>query len=223
MKPGPSLSQKLGPAGINLGLVISKINEATSEFKGMKVPVELNVDIKTKTFKVNVASPPVAALLKKELKIEKASGDHKNNTVGNASIEQIISVAKLKHQNMLAKDLKAAVKSVIGTCISLGILVENKSGKEIIKEINKGRYDDEIKQTKTSTPPEKLKELNEYLEKIKDQQEKAKQAKLAAETVATESTESTATEEKIDTKTEKTEEKKEEKKEEKSKGKASKK
>ncbi|MEK6881836.1 MAG: 50S ribosomal protein L11 [Nanoarchaeota archaeon] len=195
MKPGPALSQKLGPAGINLGMVISKVNEATSEFKGMKVPVELDVDIKTKTFKVHVASPPVSALLKKELNLEKASGDHKNNVVGNASIEQIISIAKMKHPNMLAKDLKGAVKSVTGTCVSLGILVENMNAKDAVKEIDKGKYDPEIKSGKTETSQEKLKELNYYLNNIKEQQEKAKQAKLAAEAAAaatTETTEATA-------------------------------
>ena len=39
MKPGPALSQKLGPAGINIGQVIQKVNEATKNFKGLKVPV----------------------------------------------------------------------------------------------------------------------------------------------------------------------------------------
>ncbi len=186
MKPGPALSQKLGPAGINMGQVLSKVNEATSEFKGMKVPVELDVDAKTKTFKVHVSSPPVSALLKKELKLEKASGDHKNNTVANASIEQIISVAKMKHSNMLSKDLKSAVKSVVGTCVSLGILIENMPAKEAVREIAKGKYDSEIKAGKTTPSPEKLKELTSYLDNIKQQQEKAKQAKAAAAAEITE-------------------------------------
>ena len=36
MKPGPALSQKLGPAGININQVIQKINDATKNFPGMK-------------------------------------------------------------------------------------------------------------------------------------------------------------------------------------------
>ena len=90
MQPGPALSQKLGPAGINLGQVISKVNDATKDFKGLKVPVELEVDTKTKEFDIRVFSPPVSELLKKELGIEKGSGMQKKMQVGNASIEQII-------------------------------------------------------------------------------------------------------------------------------------
>ena len=52
MQPGPALSQKLGPAGINLNQVIQKVNDATSNFKGMKVPVELDIDLGTKDFEI---------------------------------------------------------------------------------------------------------------------------------------------------------------------------
>ena len=69
MKPGPTLSQKLGPAGINVNQVIQKVNEATENFKGLKVPVELDVDTSTKEFTVQVFSPPVSELLKRELAV----------------------------------------------------------------------------------------------------------------------------------------------------------
>ena len=62
MKPGPALSQKLGPLGINVNQVIQKVNEATKGFKGMKVPVELEVNTSTKEFEVKVFSPPVHSL-----------------------------------------------------------------------------------------------------------------------------------------------------------------
>ena len=96
MQPGPALSQKLGPAGINIGDVISKVNDSTKSFKGIKVPVELEVDTGTKKFDIKVFSPPVSELLKKELGIEKGSGMQKKQYIGNASIEQIISIAKTK-------------------------------------------------------------------------------------------------------------------------------
>lgn len=185
MKPGPALSQKLGPAGINVAQVITKVNEATKDFAGMKVPVELNVDSATKNFEVQVFSPPVAELLKKELGIEKGSGEQKNLNVANASIEQIISVAKTKMQNLLCRDLKSAVKTVVGTCVSLGILIENKPAAEIEKEIEEGKYDKEISEEKTETSDEKKKELDEYFAKIKSEQDKLikqkEQAKQAEE------------------------------------------
>lgn len=185
MKPGPALSQKLGPAGINVNSVITKVNEATKDFAGMKVPVELEVNADTKEFEVKVFSPPVSELLKKELGVEKGSGQQKTMQIANASIEQIISVAKTKMQNLLCNDLKSAVKTVAGTCVSLGILIENKPAAEVEQEIDNGKYDTEINEQKTETSEEKKKELNEYFEKIKSEQDKLlkqqEQAKAAEE------------------------------------------
>jgi large subunit ribosomal protein L11 len=172
MKPGPALSQKLGPAGININEVIKKVNDATKNFNGMKVPVELNVDASTKEFDITVYSPPVSELLKKELGIQKGSGEQKNMFVGNLSIEQIISVAKTKFQNLLCKDLKSAVKTVVGSCVSLGILIENKPAVEIEKEIEDGNYDKEIKEEKTELTQEKKEELAKVFSKIKSDQDK---------------------------------------------------
>lgn len=187
MSPGPALSQKLGPIGLNVNQVIQKVNEATKNFKGLKVPVELSVDPATKEFEVLVFSPPVSELLKKELGFEKGSGRQEKIKSANASIEQIINVAKTKSQNMLARDLKAAVKSVVGTCTTLGILIESKSPLEIQEEIDAGKYDKEIQNEITETPEEKKKQLEEYYSTIKEKQDKmlkqeqaAKEAEAAA-------------------------------------------
>jgi len=209
MKPGPALSQKLGPLGMNMGDIMSKINEATKDMKGLKVPVELDVNPTTKEFSIQVFSPPVSELLKKELGIEKGSGEQNKLQVANASIEQIISVAKKKLQNLLAKDLKAAVKLVVGTCVSLGILIENKPAVEIEKEIDNGKYDKEIQEEMTETSEEKKAELKEYFEKVKEEQEKIiKQEKAAKEAEAEKKEEDTTEEKPAEEKKEEKEEKK---------------
>ena len=179
MKPGPIVGQKLGPAGINIGQVISEVNKATAEFKGTKVPISLNVDTKTKKFTVEVSSPPTSELLKKELGIESGSGDHKKNKVGNISIETVIKIAKVKFPNMLSREFKSAVKSVIGSCVSLGILVENK-GKDLIEDIDNGVYDSEIKSQKTDISSDKKAKLKEYFDKVLKDQEAVKKAEEAA-------------------------------------------
>ncbi len=182
MSPGPTLAQQLGPLGINLGQVISRVNEATSNFKGTKVPVELNVDPATKNFEITVRSPPVAELIKKELKLETASGDHKKIKAGNISIEQVIGIAKTKLGEALESNLKSMVKTVVGTCVSLGVLVESKEAVQVASEISEGKYDKEIKEGKTEPSEEKKKELESYFEKIKkDQDAKLKLAKEQAE------------------------------------------
>lgn len=181
MQPGPALSQQLGPAGINVGQVIQKVNDATKDFKGMKVPVELSVDSSTKEVSVKVFSPPVSELIKKELGIEKGSGEQEKIKVANASIEQIISVAKTKLPNLLCNNLKAAVKTVVGSCVSLGILIENKPAIEIEQKINEGKYDKEIQGEITETSEEKKKELQEHFSKLDEEQQKIIQQEKAAE------------------------------------------
>lgn len=190
MQPGPALAQKIGPLGLNVGQIISKVNEATKDFKGLKVPVELDIDAGTKEFEVQVFSPPVSELLKKELGISKGSGIQKKVQVANASIEQIISVAKTKMQNLLCGDLKAAVKTVVGTCVSLGVLVENKSAAEVEKEIDEGKYDKEIQEECTETPEEKKKELNDYFSQVQKEQEKIIKQEQAAKEAESEESES---------------------------------
>jgi len=184
MKPGPAIAQKLGPMGINMGKVMQEINKATAEFKGTKVPVNLDVDPKTKNFKIEVFSPPTSELLKKELGLEKGTSDHKANKIGNCSIELIIKVAKVKFPNMLAKEFKSAVKSVIGSCTTLGVLTENKVAKDITEDINNGIYDKEINSQKTDTSAEKKAALQEYFDNLLKKQEEAKKAAEAAKLAA---------------------------------------
>lgn len=189
MKPGPALSQKLGPMGINVSQVMQRVNEATKDFKGLKVPVELDIDASTREFEVEVFSPPVSELLKKELGVEKGSGVQKKLYVGNMSIEQIISISKTKLPNLLSRDLKSAVKTIVGTCVSLGILVESKSAVEVEQEIDEGKYDKEISEERTETSPEKREELDKYFEIVKDEQEqviKREEAEKEAESEKTE-------------------------------------
>ncbi len=184
MKPGPALSQKLGPVGINISQVIQKVNEATKNFEGMKVPVELNVNPSTREFTVQVFSPPVSELLKGELKIEKGSGTQKKLYTGNASIEQIISIAQTKSPNLLCNNLKSAVKTIVGTCASLGILVEGQLAVEIENQIDEGKFDKEINSEKTETSPEKRKKLDIYFKEVREEQDKIIKQELAAKEAA---------------------------------------
>jgi len=186
MKPGPAVAQQLGPMGVNMGKVISEVNEATKEFKGMKVPVELDIDEKTKDFEVRTSSPPTSELLKKELGLEKGSAEHKNIKMGNASIEDVIKVAKVKHVNMLEKEFKSAIKSILGTCASIGILVENKNPNELIADVVSGKFDKEIDAKTSETSDEKRAKLKDFFEGVKSAQDAklAEKKKVEEEAVA---------------------------------------
>jgi len=176
MQPGPSVSQQLGPMGINLGKIISDVNEATNGFSGMKVPVEIDVDGKTKKYVINVFSPPVAELIKKEISVEKGSGQPNNIKIGNIALERLIYIAKTKMPDFLARDLKKAVKLVVGSCVSLGVLIDNKEPKEIVIDIDKGKYDKEIDSEIVEISKDKKDKLEKFFAVRKAKQEKDQKA-----------------------------------------------
>ncbi|HID72564.1 TPA: 50S ribosomal protein L11 [Candidatus Micrarchaeota archaeon] len=136
---GPPLGPALGPLGVNAGQVIAKINEATKAFNGMKVPVKVIVDTDTKDFRVEVGSPPTAELIKKEAGIEKGAGN-REAPAGDVAMDKLVEIAKAK-SNLLGKNLKESLKEVIGTCVSMGVTVDGKNGRDAIREIEEGKHD----------------------------------------------------------------------------------
>ena len=138
---GPPLGPALGPLGVNVLAIVNKINEVTKNYAGMKVPVKITVDAETKEFEVSVGTPTTSALIVSELGVAKGSGAPKTEKVGNLSMVQVVRVAKIKRSKLLARDLRAAVKEVLGTCVSMGVTVEDKDPREAQKEIDEGKYD----------------------------------------------------------------------------------
>jgi large subunit ribosomal protein L11 len=142
---GPPLGPALGPLGVNVLAIVNKINEITKTYSGMKVPVKITVDPETKEFEVNVGTPTTSALIVSELGVEKGSKAPKTEKIGNLSMEQVVRIAKVKGTELLAKNSKAAVKEVLGSCVSMGVTVENKDPREVQKEIDEGKYDTLLK------------------------------------------------------------------------------
>lgn len=87
----------------------------------------------------------VVKMLKKELKIDIAKITEEDKTAGKTVVadvkfDPIVKVAKENMEKMTAKDLKGAVKTVLGTLNSMnGVMVEGKRPKEIAKEIDEGK------------------------------------------------------------------------------------
>ena len=139
---GPPLGPALGPLGVNVMEIVNKINELTNDYAGMKVPVKVAVDPESKAFEVNVGTPTTSALIVSELKIEKGSGTPNTQKVGNLTVEQLVSIAKIKRQQLLANSLKKAAKEILGSCVSMGVTVEGKDPKELLSEIDEGKYNE---------------------------------------------------------------------------------
>jgi len=143
---GPPLGPALGPLGVNIMEIINAINDKTKEFDGMKVPVKVIVDPKSKSFEIQVGTPPAASLIFNEIGIEKGSGNPSTKFVGSITIEQAKKVAKMKYDNLLGKSIKEKTKEIVGTCRSIGVKVEEKSPAEVLEEIDKGTYDAVLKE-----------------------------------------------------------------------------
>jgi len=151
--PAPPLAQALAPTKVNIGQVIAAINEKTKDFAGMQVPITIKIDPSTKEFTISVGSPSVAALIKKELKLQKLAkapfnvyqkDEVKEEFKESLKFEQVVKIAKMKMDDLRTDDLKKAVKQVVASCVSSGVYIEEKNPKEILKEINEGKWDEKI-------------------------------------------------------------------------------
>lgn len=165
----PPLGPALGPLGVNIGQVVAEINKKTASFKGMQVPVKVTVDKETKEFDITVGTPPASALIKQEAGLEKGSSNPLLEKVADLRIEQIIKIAKMKQDSLLGKTLKERVKEVLGSCQSIGILVQGKPAHDIIDAINNGAFAEQIRTEKTELTAEELKILEEERKRLQDE------------------------------------------------------
>ncbi len=141
---GPPLGPALGPLGVNVMMIVNRINELTKDYSGMKVPVKVMVDPDSQEFEVTVGTPTTSALIVSELKIPKGSGTPNSQKIGNLSIDQAVRIAKMKRPELLSTNLKLATKEILGSCVSIGVTVEGKDPREVQKEIDAGKYDETL-------------------------------------------------------------------------------
>ncbi|MFW9878377.1 MAG: 50S ribosomal protein L11 [Candidatus Thorarchaeota archaeon] len=142
---GPPIGPAVGPTGINIKDVVDEINIQTMVFKGLTVPVRIECDPETKQFEIFIETPSTASLLLKEAGVEKGGSANSEKLIGNLSLDQIINVVEAKKDKFLDKNFKLAVKTVLGTALSVGITVEGEDPREIQKRIENGDYDDKIR------------------------------------------------------------------------------
>jgi len=138
---GPPLGPALGPLGVNVLGIVNEINKQTGDFKGMRVPVKVEVDKETKQFVISVGTPITSALIAKESGIPKGSSKPNTELAGDLTMDKVISIAKSKIAGSYAANMKSAAKEVVGSCVSMGVKVEGKDARELMKEIDAGKWD----------------------------------------------------------------------------------
>jgi large subunit ribosomal protein L11 len=122
--PAPPIGPSLAQYGINIGEFCNKFNEASKEFKGMKIPVEITI-YEDRTFEFVLKKPPVSALIKKYLNIEKGSGEAGRKFVGTLKKEDLRKIAEEKMPDLNTNDIEKAMKIVEGTARSMGVKIES--------------------------------------------------------------------------------------------------
>ena len=122
--PAPPVGPALGQHGVNIMEFVKQFNAASKDFEpGTVVPVVITI-YQDRSFSFILKTPPVSYLLKKAAKLQKGSSDPKKQKVGKVTIQQVEEIAKMKLKDMNTRDIKAAMRQVVGTARSMGIEVE---------------------------------------------------------------------------------------------------
>ena len=140
--PSPPLGPSISQYGLSVNEVINKINELTKKFEGLEVTVNIYVNTETKEYRVEVKSPTTTSLLLKLAGASSPSGDPAHQKVGDLSLEDIVKVAIMKKNGLTAKSLKAAVKTILSSAATIGITVNGKEAKDVVREVEDGMHDE---------------------------------------------------------------------------------
>ena len=121
---GPPVGPALAPYGLNILGFVKEFNERTKNNVGFKIPVVITC-YADRTFSFITKMPPAAALILKECGIESGSGVPNKTKVAHISREAIQRIAETKMQDLNAKDLEGAMSMIMGTCRSMGVIVDD--------------------------------------------------------------------------------------------------
>ena len=122
--PAPPLGPILGQHGVAIMDFVKAYNDKTSDKKGEVVPAVITI-YEDRSFDFETKLAPVSEMIKKELGIEKGSGEVPRKIVGELSQEQLTKIAEAKMQDLNARDIDAAKKIVAGTARSMGVKTKN--------------------------------------------------------------------------------------------------
>ena len=120
--PAPPVGTALGQHGVNIMEFCRQYNEATQQYMGQVIPVELTI-YEDRTFSFITKQPPAAELLKQAAGIESGSGEPNRHKVGRVTRDQLRQIAERKMVDLNANDVEAAMKILAGTARSMGLEV----------------------------------------------------------------------------------------------------
>ena len=120
--PAPPVGTALGPQGVNIMDFCKQFNARTQNQAGMTIPVEVTI-YQDRSFTFITKTPPAAALLKKELGLDKGSAAPNRDKVSKVTRAQLQKIAEQKMPDLNANDIDGAIKIIAGTARSMGVEV----------------------------------------------------------------------------------------------------
>ena len=121
--PAPPVGTALGPQGINIMAFCKEFNSRTQAQDGLILPVEITI-FADKSFTFILKTPPAAILIKKELGLEKGSGQPNRVKVGKLSKAQVKKIAEVKMPDLNCDSIESAMAMVAGAARSMGVEVD---------------------------------------------------------------------------------------------------
>jgi large subunit ribosomal protein L11 len=120
--PSPPVGPALGQHGVNIMGFCKEFNARTQDQMGMIIPVVITV-YGDRSFTFITKTPPASILIKKEIGIKSGSGVPNREKVGKITKEQVRKIAEIKLPDLNTDDVEAAMRTVEGTCRSMGVTV----------------------------------------------------------------------------------------------------
>ena len=120
--PAPPVGTALGPQGINIMAFVKEFNSRTAKDPGLILPVEITI-FSDKSFTFITKTPPAAILIKKEIGLEKGSGQPNRTKVGQITKAQVRKIAELKLVDLNCDSVESAMAMVAGAARSMGVEV----------------------------------------------------------------------------------------------------
>jgi large subunit ribosomal protein L11 len=121
--PAPPVGTALGQHGVNIMDFCKQYNDATQQYGGQVIPVELTI-YEDRSFSFITKQPPAAELIKQAAGIEKGSGVPNRDKVATLTKDQVRSIAEQKMADLNANDVEMAMNIIAGTARSMGVEVE---------------------------------------------------------------------------------------------------
>jgi large subunit ribosomal protein L11 len=122
--PSPPVGPALGQHGVNIMEFCKQFNARTQDQLGTTIPVVITV-YADRSFTFITKTPPAPVLIMKAAGIQKGSGVPNRNKVGKITREQVREIAQTKLPDLTAASVEAAMRTIEGTCRSMGVTVKD--------------------------------------------------------------------------------------------------